>query len=94
MGRTLPSTTMQFFQDIDSLKRFHRALRRSDQVLLDELLASAQKHLPAAGHAAHEFPFECVLLAMLIETHKELKQARELIKAVCDLADKNSQQTS
>ena len=76
MGRTLPSITMAFLQEQDSFKRFRRALRRSDQLALDELFASARQHLAAAAYAANPLPFETFLLAMLLEEHKQVQLLR------------------
>ena len=36
MGRTLPSITQAFLQEQEAFARFRRALRRSDQLILDE----------------------------------------------------------
>ncbi len=76
MGRTVPSITQVFHEEQASLARFRRALRRSDQKALDELLSSAQQHLAAAAYAAHALPFEVFLLAMLLEEHKEVIRLR------------------
>ena len=70
MGRTLPSTTILFQQELQALARFRRALRREDQRALDDLLASAHLHLAEAGYAANTLPFETLLLCMLLEEHK------------------------
>lgn len=80
MGRTLPSITQVFLQEQESFTRFRRALRRSDQVTLDHLFASARKHLAAAAHASHILPFEILLLAMLLEEHKEVTRLRDQIE--------------
>jgi hypothetical protein len=71
MGRTLPTISHQFSEAEASFSRFRRALRRSDQVALDGLFASARQHLAAAAHAAHILPFETFLLSMLLEEHKK-----------------------
>jgi hypothetical protein len=70
MGRTLPSITQAFLQEQQSLARFRRALRRGDQLIFDELLADARRHLAAAAYASHLLPFEVMLLAMLVEERK------------------------
>ena len=80
MGRTLPSATQAFYQEAGELARFRRALRRSDQVALDDLLAAAQQHLAAAAYAAHALPMEIFLLAMLLEEHKEVLRLRALVE--------------
>lgn len=80
MGRTLPSITQAFLQEQESFSRFRRALRRGDQLALDELFAAAHRHLAAAAYAAHALPFETFLLAMLLEEHKEVLRLRQLIE--------------
>ena len=80
MGRTLPSITTTFLQEQESFARFRRALRRSDQLALDDLYASARKHLAAAAYAAHALPMETFLLAMLLEEHKEVMRLRHLLE--------------
>jgi hypothetical protein len=81
MGRTLPSITHLFLQEEGALGRFRRALRRSDQRALDDLLDAAQRHLAAAAYAAHALPFEIFLLAMLLEEHKEVMRLRAQVEA-------------
>ena len=80
MGRTLPSITQAFLQEQEAFTRFRRALRRSDQLALDELFAAAHKHLAAAAYAAHALPFETFLLAMLLEEHKEVLRLRQVVE--------------
>jgi len=80
MGRTLPSITQSFIIEQESFGRFRRALRRSDQLALDELFSSARQHLAAAAYAAHALPMETFLLAMLLEEHKEVIRLRNLIE--------------
>ena len=80
MGRTLASITQVFLQEQAALARFRRALRRSDQLALDDLMASARQHLSAAAHAAHALPFEVFLLCMLLEEHKEVMRLRQKIE--------------
>ncbi len=79
MGRTLPSITQAFLQEQASFNRFRRALRQSDQQILDDLFASAHQHLAAAAYAAHPLPFETFLLAMLLEEHKRLMRLEALL---------------
>lgn len=80
MGRTLPSITQVFYQERTAFTRFRRALRRSDQVALDDLFVAARQHLAAAAYAANELPFETFLLAMLLEEHKEVARLRSLLE--------------
>ena len=80
MGRTLPSITQVFLQEQEAFARFRRALRRSDQLVLDSLFAAAHQHLAAAAHAAHATPLEILLLAMLLEEHKEVTRLRSRVE--------------
>jgi hypothetical protein len=76
MGRTIASITQTFLKERAAFARFRRALRASDQQVLDDLFASAQKHLAAASYASHALPFETFLLSMLLEEHKEITRLR------------------
>jgi hypothetical protein len=80
MGRTLPSATVVFLQEEQAFARFRRALRRADQLALDDLFVSARQHLAAAQYASHALPFEVFLLAMLLEEHKEVMRLRERVE--------------
>jgi hypothetical protein len=81
MGRTLPSVTQAFMIEQENFSRFRRALRRSDQLALDEIFAAARKHVAAAAYAANALPMETMLLAMLLEEHKEVMRLRTLIES-------------
>jgi hypothetical protein len=80
MGRTVPSITQVFMNEEQSLSRFRRALRRSDQLALDELLSYARQHIAAAAYATHVLPMETFLIAMLLEEHKEVRRLRDEIE--------------
>jgi hypothetical protein len=75
---------MAFYEEAESFARFRRALRRSDQVALDDLFAAAQQHLAAAAYAAHALPMEVFLLSMLLEEHKEVLRLRALVERALD----------
>jgi len=82
MGRTVPSITQAFLQEQESFSRFRRALRRSDQLILDDLFAAARQHLAAAAYASHALPFETLLLAMLLEEHKQVLRLQERLEQI------------
>lgn len=87
MGRTLPAIAQVFLQEQEAFSRFRRALRRSDQLVLDDLFAEAQQHLAAASYAAHALPFETFLLAMLLEEHKQVVHQRQMIEELRQLVE-------
>jgi len=82
VGRTMPSITQAFMEEEQAFNRFRRALRRTDQLALDELFASARQHLAAAAYASHALPMETFLLSMLLEQHKEVLRLRNLLDAL------------
>jgi hypothetical protein len=80
MGRTLPTISQAFQEEQSNFSSFRRALRKTDQMVLDELFASARKHLAAAAYAANALPMETFLLAMLLEQQKEIRRLSEELK--------------
>ena len=82
MGRTLPSITQTLNEEQAAFSRFRRALRRSDQLMLDELFVAARQHLAAAAYSANLLPMETFLLSMLLEEHKEVARLRTQIEAL------------
>lgn len=63
-----------------ALARFRRALRRQDQLSLDELFEAARRHLFTAQLLEHLGPIEALLLAMLIEEQKEIMKLRAQVE--------------
>jgi carboxylesterase type B len=82
MGRTLPTATQILLDEEQSFGRFRRALRRSDQLALDDLFNAAKLHTAAAQFASHALPFEVLMLSMLLEEHKEVRRLRERIETL------------
>ena len=80
MGRTIPSANQFLIQEQESFSRFRRALRRSDQLVLDALFTAARKHSAAVAYASHALPFEVALLSMLLEEHKEVMRLQQLLE--------------
>jgi hypothetical protein len=72
-------------QEEAALSRFRRALRRSDQLVFDDLFTAAQKHISAAAYAAHALPFETFLMAMLLEERKEVMRLRQMVETLCEM---------
>ena len=82
MGRTLPSITQSLSEEQSAYTRFRRALRKSDQLALDELFVAARQHLAAAAYSANVLPMETFLLSMLLEEHKETIRLRIQVEAL------------
>jgi hypothetical protein len=60
--------------------RFRRALRRSDQMVFDDLFLRIREHVAAIRVTDRASTFETILLAMLLEEHKEVTRLRRLIE--------------
>ena len=73
---------MIFLPEQDPFAHFRRALRRSDQLILDDLFGAVQKYQAAAARTVQALPVENLLLAMLIEEHKEVQRLRILVEAL------------
>jgi len=71
---------MEFLEQQVSFSQFRRALRRSDQLALDELFVMARNHTAPMAYAANALPMETMLLAMLLEEHKEVISLRNKIE--------------
>ena len=87
MGRTIPSANQYLVQEQESFNRFRRALRRSDQLVLDALFVAARKHSAAVAYASHALPFEVALLSMLLEEHKEMMRLQQLLEGLLQERD-------
>lgn len=79
MGRTIASITQTWQQEEAALNRFKRALRKEDQLLLDELLVMSRLHLAEASYASNLYPLDMYLIAILLEVYKQLKSVQSAL---------------
>ena len=77
MGRTIASITQTWQEEEAALNRFKRALRKDDQLLLDELLVLSRLHLAEASYASNLYPLDMYLIAILLEVYKQLKTLQQ-----------------
>lgn len=87
MGRTMQSITESLAEQEAAFSRFRRALRRTDQLVLDDLFVAAKKHTAEAAYSANLLPMETFLVAMLLEEHKTVQSLRRRIEALEDKAE-------
>jgi hypothetical protein len=80
MGRTVLTAT-QLIQKIQAEHwgKFRRALRREDQILLDQLFDRAQYHAQAMAYAAMPTPMEPILVSMIIELQRDLMKLQKQV---------------
>jgi hypothetical protein len=67
-------------QEIEEWNKFRRAPRKEDQEVFDQLFEKARLHVEAGGNAARPWPFETILISMLLEQEKEMDELRLRIK--------------
>jgi len=60
--------------DMRTLAGFRRTMSGGDQQLLDELLGSVDDHWPLQAESAHLTRLDLLLLTMVVEQHRRLKQ--------------------
>ena len=80
MGRTLPP----FSQLIDVERRrwapFTRALPKADQAAFDRLFDCAKLHIQAGVMVSRPWPFETIVMAVLLEQEKRIDQALDTLR--------------
>jgi len=67
-------------QEIQEWSKFRRALRKEDQEVFDSLFEKARLHVEAGGNAARSWPFEIILISILLEQEKEMDELRKKIE--------------
>jgi len=66
-------------QEIQGWNKFRRALRKEDQAIFDQLFEKARLRHEAGGSAGRAWPFETILISMLLEQEKEMVELRSKI---------------
>jgi hypothetical protein len=67
--------------EVQAWEKFRRALRRDDQRFLDQLFEKARLHVQAGVDSSRPWPFETILISMLLEHEKALDELRSKLKA-------------
>ena len=68
-------------QEIQEWKKFRRALRKDDQQFLDGLFEKAMLHVEAGVLASRPWPFETILISILLEHEKALAELKSKLNA-------------
>ena len=68
-------------QEIKEWKNFRSALRIEDQQFLDRLFEKAMLHVEAGMLASRPWPFETILISILLEHEKALAELKSQLKA-------------
>jgi hypothetical protein len=95
MGRTVLPFSRVLEQEVQEWRKFRRGLRKEDQEFLDRLFGEARLHVQAGVYASRPWPFETILVSILLEHEKALAELRSKIKALeerereADASDEN-----
>lgn len=83
MGRTIQpySQNIKLFEE--RMANYRRALRRSDQIIFDELMRSVLIQSSAGAMAASAQPESIIFLSMAIDLKREINEIRALLKSQC-----------
>ncbi|MGZ3569206.1 MAG: hypothetical protein ACXU9W_10495 [Thermodesulfobacteriota bacterium] len=81
MERTALPFSQVLDQEVQEWKKFRRALRKEDQQFLDRLFEKAMLHVEAGVSISRPWPFETILISILLEHEKALAELKSKIKA-------------
>ncbi len=82
MGRTILSATQTWVEEDKALRRFVRALRKSDQELIQDLLALSRRHIAEASYASNLYPMDIYLVSMLLEMYRKVRRLEQQLEAL------------
>jgi hypothetical protein len=82
MGRTVLPFSQVLEQEVQEWRKFRRGLRREDQQFLDRLFEEARLHVQAGVYASRPWPFETILVSILLEHEKALVELRSKLRVL------------
>ncbi len=82
MGRTVLPFSRVLEQEAQEWRKFRRGLRKEDQQFLDRLFEEARLHVQAGVYASRPWPFETILISILLEHEKALVELKSKLKAL------------
>lgn len=74
MGRNNDTFTLAIRTHQELWGKFRRGLRKEEQLLFDEMWRAPKLHLAAGAFLANAVPLETILMCMLLEQYKRIKQ--------------------
>jgi hypothetical protein len=79
MGKTLPPFSQLIEYERRRWAPFKQALPKADQAIFDRLFDGAKLHIQAGVMVARPWPFETMVMAMVLEQHKRLERLQSLL---------------
>ena len=80
MEKTVLPFSQILEQEILDWKKFRWALRKEDQQFLDQLFEKARLHVEAGSESLRPWPFETILISILLEHEKALAELKSRLK--------------
>ena len=80
MGKTLPPYSQLIEGERRRWAPFKRALPKADQPLFDRLFDCAKLHIQAGVMVSRPWPFETIVMAIVLEQHKQVEQLQRLLE--------------
>lgn len=80
MGKTLPPFSQLIEYERRRWAPFKRALPKADQPIFDRLFDCAKLHIQAGVMVARPWPFETIVMAIVLEQQKLLEQLQRLLE--------------
>jgi 3-methyladenine DNA glycosylase/8-oxoguanine DNA glycosylase len=79
MGKTLLPFSSLIEQERSRWTPFKKALPKADQALFDRLWDCAKLHIQAGIMVAHPWPFETMVMAIVLEQQKQVERLQRLL---------------
>jgi hypothetical protein len=79
MGKTLPPFSSLIEQERRRWTPFKKALPKADQALFDRLFNCAKLHIQAGVMVARPWPFETIVMAIVLEQQKQVERLESLL---------------
>ena len=80
MGKTLPPFSQLIEHERRRWAPFRRALLKEDQVVFDRIFDCAKLHIQAGVMVSRPWPFETIVMAILLEQEKRVGQLLQQIE--------------
>jgi len=79
MGKTLPPFSQLIEYERRRWAPFKQALPKPDQALFDRLFDCAKLHIQAGVMVSRPWPFETIVMAILLEQQKQVERLQSLL---------------
>ncbi len=77
IGRTVPTFRKALEKEIEKWEKFQEALRKEERKIIDRILNYSRKHVSAGSQASRPEPFRTMLMSILLEQEKEIRNLRK-----------------